>query len=576
MKKQITKIVMAVVVMMMTTVSANAQETEYTGKGVNVVIIDSGFDLLHPAFTDAQGNTRIKEVYICHKEGGRQVTVDDEEKGSYTFKGSIYNTPEEYAELKTDLAEWFLTFHPSPSHGSHVTGIAAGRQSPAGIGYTDGVVGQAPESDIYIVSMDGSMPQDGSVVPDEAVFLDDIFTYIIHRVASNGQPTVVNYSKGQYSGPHDGTGPMAVLTRKLAEKGVVLCAATGNSGSSRHHIYKAFTGGDDVLRALLPTPEYDFPETVLAYTRKGQDVSLQFEIYDKDAQKTVWNSSAVSMAEGEKTFTEADDAALAEWFSGELTLKFSEWVNNRAQMTITSMGELNSPSLLLAIVAKGAANTDIDFWSEWSFTNKDVERYTEGDYINTTELSSSPYVVSVGSYDDNDSDPYAYGVISRSSSYGNSLDGTVVPTICAPGETIWSCLNVYFQGADLSSLPNWDGHYYGRMGGTSMACPYVTGVVATWLQANPKLTVSDVQTILKETALQDEFTEEAGAQAGYGKLDKQKALAYVLSHIPSGIQTIPDSSLDDDVWFSISGVRLTGKPTKAGLYINKGKTILVR
>ena len=32
----------------------------------------------------------------------------------------------------------------------------------------------------------------------------------------------------------------------------------------------------------------------------------------------------------------------------------------------------------------------------------------------------------------------------------------------------------------------------------------------------------------------------------------------------------------DEAWYSLDGVRLSGKPTQRGMYINKGKKILVK
>ena len=45
--------------------------TDYTGKGVVVGIIDSGFDFNHKAFQDADGNTRIKRVYMPGNRAGK-------------------------------------------------------------------------------------------------------------------------------------------------------------------------------------------------------------------------------------------------------------------------------------------------------------------------------------------------------------------------------------------------------------------------------------------------------------------------------------------------------------------------
>ena len=60
-----------------------------------------------------------------------------------------------------------------------------------------------------------------------------------------------------------------------------------------------------------------------------------------------------------------------------------------------------------------------------------------------------------------------------------------------------------------------------------------------------------------------------------------KAHAFVLSfdgEETTGILEVSANSneVKDDAWYSLDGVRLSGKPTQRGMYINKGKKILVK
>ena len=60
-----------------------------------------------------------------------------------------------------------------------------------------------------------------------------------------------------------------------------------------------------------------------------------------------------------------------------------------------------------------------------------------------------------------------------------------------------------------------------------------------------------------------------------------KARAFALSFDGEETTGIPEVSANsnevkDDVWYSLDGVRLSGKPTQRGMYINKGKKILVK
>jgi hypothetical protein len=87
--------------------------------------------------------------------------------------------------------------------------------------------------------------------------------------------------------------------------------------------------------------------------------------------------------------------------------------------------------------------------------------------------------------------------------------------------------------------PNW---YYLSQG-TSMSTPVASGVVALWMQANPKLTTAQIVNIMKETCDNDEWTTDVNklpshnrVQAGFGKLNCLKGLKKILNS--TGIDTV--------------------------------------
>ncbi len=77
------------------------------------------------------------------------------------------------------------------------------------------------------------------------------------------------------------------------------------------------------------------------------------------------------------------------------------------------------------------------------------------------------------------------------------------------------------------------------MSGTSMSSPFVAGVVALWLQADPTLTVDEVKQIMKETAVNDKFTAVDPHRWGYGKIDALAGIKKIL-----GISGIADVAVD--------------------------------
>lgn len=119
--------------------------------------------------------------------------------------------------------------------------------------------------------------------------------------------------------------------------------------------------------------------------------------------------------------------------------------------------------------------------------------------------ASLPEALAVGATDGMD-------VVATFSSRGPSPWGEFKPEVVAPGVQI------------RSSLP---GGTYGLKNGTSMAAPHVSGVVALMLQADPSLSVDEVEAILTSTAhpLGDQVPNNS---SGWGRIDGYRAASVAL------------------------------------------------
>jgi hypothetical protein len=135
---------------------------------------------------------------------------------------------------------------------------------------------------------------------------------------------------------------------------------------------------------------------------------------------------------------------------------------------------------------------------------------------------------------------------------------------------------IYSTTVTYIDAMTWQGYPYGPMSGTSMACPTAAGIIALWLQANPELTLDDVKDVLAHSCDNDEFTAKNPARWGYGKINAKKGLDYIQDQAV-GIRSMDDGSrITDQVWYSLDGRRIGGKPTVKGLYIHQGQKIIVR
>lgn len=86
-------------------------------------------------------------------------------------------------------------------------------------------------------------------------------------------------------------------------------------------------------------------------------------------------------------------------------------------------------------------------------------------------------------------------------------------SVCAPGESIYSCGN---GGNNWSNYSSFDvKSSYRWMSGTSMSAPFVTGTIAYLLSINPELTGYQIKTILERTA------DKIDKKSSYGKYDSR-------------------------------------------------------
>jgi serine protease AprX len=181
--------------------AAAARAAGLTGKGVTVAVVDSGCDASHPDLADhVVHNVKLYSgEYANMRPDGSNTIVVPFEMGPYQ---------------NSDLAG---------GHGTHVAGIVAADSTtdPAG-----GRFGVAPDAELVCYSI------------GEVLFTTAVVTAYDHLL---DQPDlwgvdVVNNSWGNSFRQFDPRDPVAVVTKAVADLGVVVVFAAGNSGDSNAEI----------------------------------------------------------------------------------------------------------------------------------------------------------------------------------------------------------------------------------------------------------------------------------------------------------------------------------------------------
>lgn len=495
--------------------------TPFKGKNVIIAIIDQGFEFRHAAFLDKDGNSRVK--WLWDRSGYSSYKNDDKSK-----------TPTTQIPIGTDAQD-----HGGKGHGTHTTGIAAG--SDVG----NDQYGVAPEADIIMIP---------STFTDVEVLEDVKFVKSKARLLQ--QPWVVNMSFGSQEGPHDGSRPYdQQMSRLGGEKGGILVASAGNHGDLNIHV-----------KSTIPVSQtrYLFFDFRNNKPLKEEDRKKKMLIFDLWAQST----DGIDRLEV-KPFLLINNKI--DFMDEPFWKKYGWFVDNKSQETKKIetkiwmklpliRHEKNDSTILFGLritnIAKDKAET-IHGWlsQEATYVKKSIPKITyehilrgDNDYTIADAGGNIPAAITVGSYTSrsihtnkltNKDYDLRMEIGSRSyfSSMGPVLNPAVKkPTVLAPGALICSAYNKLYPNFDKKDwllsekvTINGEDFYYADEQGTSMASPYVAGVVALWLEANPNLTHADIEKILEKTSYKLQGARNVWTkQEGYGRVNAYEGLKMAL------------------------------------------------
>lgn len=491
---------------------------EFTGQGVIIGVTDWGFDYTHPVFYDTNmQNYRVLRAWDQFKTSGPAPE-------GYNY-GTEYVGREALLAAQCDTSNVYDYAY----HGTHCAGIAGG--GGAGTIYR----GVAVEAEYLFVSV--------SLTDQEVI---DAWRWMYNVAQQEGKRLVISMSWGLYYLDYmDGTGPLADEMQRLTDLGVVFVTSAGNNGDENSHLTHTFTH-QDTIRSNFNFPHSSIGSVLTMMNTANQQFS--FSVFAMDNSYQIIAETPF--------FSTSDSSFVDDFFDDYLTIGtdsvyiffYAEPTNDYNQRPVVQLYVDKNTNYKFGI-AIAAAEGEFHAWNmaliesrygnwggafnspsthpDWIAGDNDYSISTPGnvDCAITVAAHSSRYTAPSGHV--------VGGSIADFSSAGPGFGQELKPDISAPGKNIVSSLSSYtttYTGTTTTSVQFNDRTYrFVPLSGTSMSCPFVAGVAALVLQANPNLSATQVKQILLETAYNDQFTEEAGVlRFGNGKVNAYQAVMKAL------------------------------------------------
>lgn len=533
----------------------------YKGKNVYVGLYDTGLDPNHVNFTDPNGVSRVKAVYLSR--GGSV---------------SSYETPADVSRFDTDDR--------TESHGTHVLGTIAGRSDISGTyaraentsaKIETGMIpyyGVAPEADIII----------GCGSFDNASINAGIGA-VIARAKKDNKPVIVNLSLGHNRGSHDPRETVNQYLDRQANDAIIVVAA-GNEGGSQMSIERNFrTGGDIMQTTIIPVssdpnrPSANATDPTIYSAEFWADSNIPFYgelfLYDKVKQEKI-ATKTFSGKSGSFSWSTSNDQVFGQYFknSSVSAVWGTDASTGRFNLSLDNTMQAVGADVIFGVYIESddamRINAYCDAYGdrEVRFANATglIPSITGNDNGSINGMACGYNTISVGAWVSRTMVPMlggrmysnnagaGVGSIAGFSSHGRSGDGRMLPIVCAPGAQIISSVSSYwteYNQKDLSQTvwsakADFNGKTYPwyYMQGTSMATPFVTGAIALWLEAFPAMRHAEVKQIIEKTSTKDAYTATAGEadKWGAGKINVLEGLKEAIRMNASVESTLVDAA----------------------------------
>lgn len=432
-------------------------EPYLTGRGVLILVADSGIDWKRDVFKNRQGQTRIRYLW------DQTLMPTEEMRPPEGFGiGAEFDATRINEALQSTNPEEQFALLPSidvSGHGTAVAGVAAGADASAEY------LGAAPEAELLIVKL-GTPQEQGFPRTTE---LMRAVAWGLNKARVLQMPLVINLSFGNSYGAHDGSSLLERFLDNAAEIGrTVICVGSGNEGAASGHVAGSVFDGTrgerpQTVQVELAVAEYERNLRIQIW----QNYSDEYRIYliapgGQRAELTAPVEGGKFTLQLEQTVILAFQGEPAPYaVAKELYLEFlpvgSGYVSSGIWTIVLEPVQVVTGQYYLYLADSATRNAQTAFFAPTP-------------EVTLTIPSTAAKVITVGAYDeiyDAYADFSGRGYADADRTIGVITAGLVKPDIVAPGVRI--------------AAPDLYGGY-AAVTGTSFATPIASGAAALLME----------------------------------------------------------------------------------------------
>lgn len=482
----------------------NRPDIDETGANALVGIIDTGIDIMHDAFLDADGKSRIVAIWDQLDNDGK---TPHEVDGAFPFDFGTLHTNADIEAMRAGTKERPDWMRDPQGHGTHVAGIAAGRK-------TDNMAaGMAPDAGIIVVIPAMETMREDPVSLGYSVshinalqFLKSIAT-ADNTLVADFKPIAINVSLGMNAGAHDGQTLLEAafdsITSQGGDPGVTIVKSAGNERQHRGHCHVDVAKGrvDVDWVSLDQKRSTDYFE---AWFHKLDRLSFVLHSPDGGKSDVISRNSRVY-----------DDVMNGNKVQMKLRPKHPDNGDSVLYIVLSPEAKAIRPGIWTLEVRGehvSGDTTGLHIWAERTGPRA-VEFSNASEKTTISIPGTANEIITVGGTDISPDYP---GVI-RASSFGPSRSNAPKPELSAPGKDI---VSAWSNQSDTSAAT--------AKTGTSMAAPHVTGALALAMSRRVSQNRRQFNTQQFRSALMESVQFGSGLHHhgfGYGILDVAAFLA---------------------------------------------------